>query len=187
LGGKSPGMGNAAAGLLFAAGGMIWIFFAVRRIVRWRRPEGDPLNLQLKRYGAVDEVARSLEEDFAGQEFRTHHIYVGRHWLCYAWRKQVAVRRIDTLVWAYLEQVRKRLNYIIPLGTKNQMVLWSRDGRAAVLPMRKKKAVEAALNELRRVAPWMLVGYTDSIKESWNDDREDLIAVVDRSRLSMKG
>jgi hypothetical protein len=186
LSGQSPGTGNQLAALLFAAGGIIWMFFVIRAIVRWRRPEGDPVNLQLGKYGAPENVARELEQDFAGQPFHTHRIYVGPHWVCYAWKTQVAIRRIDTLVWAYLERVRRTWN-LIPLPTKNEMVAWGRDGRAAVLPMRKKNDVEAALNELRRVAPWMLVGYSDSIKESWNNDRVDLIAVVDRSRLSLKG
>lgn len=186
LNGQSQGTGNLVAAILIAVGGITWMVFVIRRIVKWRRPEGDPVNLQLSKYGPPQEVARELEQDFAGQQFQTHRIYVGRRWLCYAWKTQVAVRRIDTLVWAYLERVRRRMNYIIPLGTKNQMVAWSRDGRAAVLPLRKHKDVEAALNELHRVAPWMLVGYSDAIKESWNNDRADLVAVVDRSRLSTK-
>ena len=161
--------------------------FVIRGIVRRRRPEGDPLNIQLSRYGPPEDVARDLAEDFAGQQFRTRRIYVGQRWLCYVWKTQVAVRRIDSLVWAYLERVKRRINYIIPLGTTNQMVAWSRDGRGAVLPLRTKKDVEAALNELHRVAPWMLVGYSDLIKESWNNDRPDLIAMVDQSRQSTNG
>jgi hypothetical protein len=176
-------MGYLLAALV-VAGGITWMVFVIRGMVKRRRPEGDPLTIQLSKYGAPEDVARELDQDFAGQQFHTHRIYVGQRWVCYVWNTQVAVRRIDTLVWVYLERVKRRMNYIIPLGTTNQMVAWSRDGRGAVLPMRKRKDVEAALRELRRVAPWMLVGYSDSIKESWNSDREDLIALVDERRSS---
>jgi len=32
------------------------------------------------------------------------------------------------------------------------------------------------------LAPWILFGYTDTLKESWNNDRQDLIAYVDQRR-----
>jgi len=96
------------------------------------------------------------------------------------------VCRIDGIVWAYLERIRRRLNGIIPIGTTNQMVMWSRDGRGAVLPLRTKKDVVQALETLQQAAPWTFIGYTDVLKESWNNDREDLIALFD-SRQTKNG
>jgi hypothetical protein len=36
---------------------------------------------------------------------------------------------------------------------------------------------------LRQIAPWIIEGYSDTLKESWNADRRDFIALVDQRRV----
>jgi hypothetical protein len=163
------------------AGGVTWLFFIGRGVIRRRRPESDPVNVQLSHYGAQQIVAGEIEQEFSDQRFRARRIYVGRRWLCYAWKTQLTICRIDTLIWAHMERIRHSVN-LIPTGTTNQMVAWRRDGRGVVMSMRRKKDVALALEALERAAPWMYVGSSDALKESWNNDREDLIALVDRRR-----
>jgi hypothetical protein len=160
------------------AGGIAWIVFAIRGVIK---PD-DPFNTQIGAYGPPEVIAREVEQEFAGQSFRPRRIYVGRQWLCYAWKKELIACRIDTIVWAYREQARRRNSKGIPLRTSNRMVAWRRDGHGVVLPLRKVRDVQLALEALRRAAPWVFVGYTDALKESWNNDREDLVALSDDAR-----
>jgi hypothetical protein len=161
--------------------GLTWFYFSFRGALRSLTESGDPLRLAMARCGDADAIARGLEQDFAGEKFRPRRVYVGRDWICYAWKSQVSVVRIDSLIWAYCEKVRHSVN-LIPTGTTKQFTAWDRHGVGTVMPMRKQKDIEAALLAVSAVAPWVFIGYTEALKESWNNDREDLIAVVDAAR-----
>ena len=52
-----------------------------------------------------------------------------------------------------------------------------RDAVATVLPVRKR-FLDASLNCIRQGAPWMPVGYTVAMAESWNTDHADLLALI---------
>jgi hypothetical protein len=171
----------AGAGLLSLA----WIVFNIRRMLRRRTPAGNPLEIQLGQCGEVKEIAQQIELEFAGQQFRPRQIFASRTWLCYVWKKQIVIRRSENLIWAYLEQVKHKTNGI-PTGTSNQVVVWHRKGWAHVLPVSKREAYNG-LDALGKVAPWMLIGYSAARKESWNNDREDLIAMVDKARREGTG
>jgi len=162
-------------------GGIAWIVGVIRGVLKRRTPSGDPLNLQLHACGDPAAVASELEQEFAGQTFRPKRVYVGGHWLCFEHKTQVTVRRIDALVWAYVERVRHKLNGVTPMGTTNQLIVWSRDGRGAAIPL-KRKAADEALKTLQAAAPWIFAGYSEALKESWNNDRDDFIALVDEAR-----
>ena len=162
-------------------GGIAWIVGVIRGVLKRRTPSGDPLNLQLHACGDPATVACELEQEFAGQTFRPKRVYVGGHWLCFEHKTQVTVRRIDALVWAHVERVRHKLNGVTPMGTTNQLIVWSRDGRGAAIPL-KRKAADEALKTLQAAAPWIFAGYSEALKESWNNDRDDFIALVDEAR-----
>lgn len=166
-------------GYLVAAGIVAVGVFCIRYIVRdWK--SGDPLDLQLRAYGNPVEVAGQIEADFVGQSFRKNHLYLGKRWLCYSRLTFLIVRRIDSLIWAYLETVQHKW-HIFKVGKTHQLVLWDRAGRGAVVAL-KKERLEEAIVSLQGLAPWILFGYTDVLKESWNHDRDDLIAHVDQRR-----
>ena len=87
---------------------------------------------------------------------------------------------LDHLVWAYRLRVWHFLNGI-PYRLSHDLMLWNRDGSVTVVPGRKARHDEA-LEELRAAAPWLPLGYSEAIKETWNSDRAELIAFVDRAR-----
>jgi hypothetical protein len=161
--------------------GLAWIYFAIRNAWRRRTPAGEPVAVHLSKSGEPGAVAAQIDQEFGGMPFKPRRIYVGKTWLCYAWKKQVSVFKIDDLVWAYFEKVRRSVN-LIPTGTTKQLVVWRRNGTGAAMPVRKAKDVEQAIAELKQAAPWMLLGYTEALKESWNSDRQDFLAAVDAGR-----
>jgi hypothetical protein len=168
-------------GVCIAAAGLAWGVFILRGVLKRRTPEGNPLNLQFAPYGDPIAVAEQIDREFAGETFRPRHVHVARSWVCFSFKAHVMVRRVDALVWAYIETVKHRWNGI-PVGTTTQLMVWSRDRRSAAMPL-KKQAAEQALLELRAAAPWMPCGYSEAMNQTWNDDSAEFIALVDESRV----
>jgi hypothetical protein len=168
----------ACAGALLA---LIWILIWVRGMLKLRTPAGDLLNIQFRKYGDPESIAHEIEQDFTGQQFRTKRVHAGRRWICYVWKSQIIVRRTDNQIWAYLERVSRKLNGMIPMPSTNQVIVWNRNGTAAVMVVKRSEAYDA-VDMFGKAAPWMLTGYSNALKESWNNDREDLIALVDKAR-----
>jgi len=165
---------------LVAAGAIAGAAFWIRHIVRSAR-SANPVDLQLGSLGDPAEIATQLDHDFAGQRFRGKRLYISPRWLSYARGKEVIVRPVETLVWAHLEKVRTRFQGLIPIWTTHQLVVWDRAGAGAVFILGKKRS-EEAIASLQTIAPWMFFGYTNALKESWNNDRDDFIAYVDQRR-----
>jgi hypothetical protein len=44
--------------------------------------------------------------------------------------------------------------------------------------------MEPPLGELRQAAPWAPVSYNEMLKDTWNNDRADFLAYLDRQRNS---
>lgn len=173
-------VGGILVGLGMEAGSAALAWYMLRGIRERAAPGGDALSEQLKPYGDPRALAGELDADFAGQSLRPKRLYLGKRWLVYSSGEPI-VRRVDDLVWAYVEAVKVRLNGVIPLGTNYQLAVWERCGRGAALELKKAEA-EGALAALSEAAPWMLVGFTEAVKESWNSDREDLLAFVAERR-----
>jgi hypothetical protein len=66
-------------------------------------------------------------------------------------------------------------------GVAYQLVIWTRKAVAHVLPMSKQET-EICLDKLAKMLPWLYIEYNDVLKESWNSDRDDFIASVDKRR-----
>jgi hypothetical protein len=90
------------------------------------------------------------------------------------------------LAWAYGEVYTappssNALGRSVDLWPHHQIVLWNRDGVAFVLPV-QTRFCQTALDVLHNAAPWLPVGYSLALKESWNTDRADLLALIDLHR-----
>ena len=172
-----------AAMILAAVAGMA---FLVKRARRLRSPAVHPLDRELAAYGNIVAVSNRINLDFKGHPFIARHVQVGTEWLCYAGKNQVTVRLIETLVWAYVERITHRLNMIIPYRPASyQLLLWDRYGRAAAIPISKRRSGKV-LEAINKAAPWLFLGYSEALKESWNADRPDLISLVDARREDVR-
>ncbi len=171
----APALGN----LMFAAAATA-IGYIVRRAHRRRTFATHPLATALGKQGELEAVVQDLNHEFAGEPV-TRPFHVGSRWLCYLRGTRIVIRRTDELIWAYTERVIHRVNYLIPYRVTYQLMIWDRAGTGTALPLRKRDA-RSALEQLGSVAPWMMFGYTEAAKETWNNDRADLIAAVDARR-----
>jgi len=182
VGDPSSYVGSRLMGAGMLVGAAIGAFFIVRGAVRRRSPAGHPLNLQFAAYGEADAVAQDIEADFQGRRFVARRVQVGRRWLCYAGKGQITVQRLDRLVWVYTERVKHRINMFIPYRPSSyQLLLWDHNGRGAAVPVRKRGA-PPALAALQNAVPWLFIGYSETLKESWNADRPEFISLVESRR-----
>ena len=171
----------------WSAAGIIWatLFLGLAVLFGWSTIKeirtGNPVDLQLQAIGDMVEVANQIETAFSNQAYRPNHLYLNHRWLCFGRGGVAIIRPIDSLIWTYMETVRHRIQGIIPYRTTNQLIAWDRTGRAAAIVLTKME-VESALEGLQVIAPWLLAGYSQTLKESWNNDREELIALVDQRR-----
>lgn len=155
-------------GVVPALGAIAWVLYRIlqagARRSRLRRSLGAAL-------GAAGDGAAKV----AGDGFPDIPLCLGRHNVYGARETDVAVLPIDHLVWAYAEKFLFRRH--------TQLVLWNRDATAIVLPVRKRYRNDA-LERLRQAAPWLPVGYNEAMKESWNADHADFLALVEAHRQS---
>ena len=179
---SSEGAGNQIVSYLAIAGGLVWLGYVARRYLARRQFATNPIGLALAGLGAVDATKAEVDGDFAGRVLDGSPLMVGSRFLCFAARGQAVILPLDQILWAYHEVVRHSVN-MIPTGRSHQLVLWKRNGEADVLPLALPE-VDSCVKKLAAAAPWLPIGYSDVLKESWNADRPEFIAMVDARRAS---
>ena len=167
-------------------GAAVGAFFILRGIKKKRSQSGHPLEMELAAYGDRARVAEDIDADFASESFTARRIQIGRRWLCYAGKGQVTIRRLDQLAWVYTERIRHRYNMIPYRPPSYQLLAWDRGGNGAAIPLRKH-AMAPVLASVKQHAPWIFTGYNENLKESWNADRREFIALLDARRREALG
>ncbi len=125
--------------------------------------------------GAALGAHGDADSDVATDRLPDIPVCVSQKWIYCAREKDVDVQPLDKMIWAYAET--------IYLRRRVQLVIWNRGAGANVLPLRRRH-LAAALDRLRRAAPWLPVGYNAAMKETWNADHREFIALVDGCRDS---
>jgi hypothetical protein len=105
---------------------------------------------------------------------------IAGEWFCFVGKDLTIVRRLDHLVWVYVEKVRRSL-FFIPIRMSHFLMVWGRDGVGTAIPGWRYD-IEQDLHVLRAAAPWLVIGYSEVLKETWNADHADLIRYVDAAR-----
>ena len=182
----AAGPGAVLIGGAMLIGSIIGGYLLLQKVRRVRSSPGYPVDSQLAAIGTLSQLSIEIDRDFAGEQFAARRVHVSRRWLCYAGKGQVTIRPLDQLTWAYTERIKHRLNAIIPYRPASyQLFLWDRNGRAAAIPVKKNDA-QACLTLLQKQAPWIFVGYNDTLKESWNSDRTEFLALVEARRQTVR-
>lgn len=119
-------------------------------------------------------LAANGDSGIACDDFPDLPVCFGKKRLYCARGKELDVQPLEDLAWAYVEEFRLH-------PTWHQLVIWNRKAQANVLPLRKC-FVAPALERLEKATPWLPVGYNNTMKESWNADHRDFLAIVDDFR-----
>ena len=81
--------------------------------------------------------------------------------------------RLENLVWAYKKAVKRRVYYVIPVGTGYSAELYFSDGNAEIDGKVKKVDEVLALADER--TPWAVKGYSDDLQKPTRARRMDLL------------
>jgi TPR repeat protein len=118
-----------------------------------------------------------IEHDFAGQQVGERRAFIGNRWVLHARGGDFVAHHADDLIWVYRERVWQIANGI-PYRITDQVVMWNRANFAGVVAMPKRLA-DASIALLKARMPWLITGYSKALRDSWNFDRADMIAMVD--------
>jgi hypothetical protein len=177
----SADAGSQLLGIAFLIAAAIGMGFVVRIAMRRLSPGLHPLDKELSAVGESAAAAGEIEAAFMGRTFAPRRSQIAGGWFCYVGRGLTIVRRLDRLVWVYRLRVTHRLNGIIPYRVSHHLMLWSRDGSVTAISGPRAR-LDKELEDLRAAASWLLFGYSEPLKETWNSDRAELIAYVDSIR-----
>lgn len=119
-------------------------------------------------------AACATNGDAASDDFPDLPVCVGKRRIYCAGDKGLVILPLEAMAWAYVEEFRLH-------PTWHQLVIWNRDAQAQVLGIRRC-FIARALAQLNRAAPWLPTGYSEAMKESWNADHRDFLALVDDCR-----
>jgi hypothetical protein len=153
-------------GAVPAIGAIAWIARTVWKASRRRSRLTQLLRAALDAHG-------ENESNVVCDLFPDLPLCISKKWIYCARDKEVDVQPLDQMMWAYAEYFTMRYHF--------QLVVWNRSACANVLPLRQRY-LSAALGRLRTAAPWLPVGYSLAMKETWNADHHDLRALVDACR-----
>jgi hypothetical protein len=148
-----------------AMGAFLWIVVgALRAEARGKR---------LRRL--LDEaLAANGDGGIAHDDFPDLPVCVSKNRLYCARGNQLDVQPLEDTIWAYVEEFRLH-------PTWHLLVIWNRKAEANVLALRKC-FIAPALERLQTAAPWLPVGYSMAMKESWNADHREFLAMVEEFR-----
>ncbi len=186
LPGPQADPGSQLLGVGFLIGGGIALFFVAQTAIRRFTPGTHPLDKECAAFGDLAAVVRDIEAAFGGRAFAPRQAQIAGLWFCYVGKGLTIIRRLDRLVWAYRLRVSHRINGVIPYRVSHDLMLWSRDGSGTAIPGSKVR-LDEDLEKVSTAAPWALIGYNETIKESWNSDRAELIQLVDARRRAGAG
>jgi hypothetical protein len=147
-----------------------WIFIAALRAQLRRGRMRRLLQAALTAHGEVG-------ADIVADGFPDIPFCVSRKWIYCARTKEIDVQPLDQLAWAYGEDFIMR-----PWA---QLAIWNRNADANVLALRKTD-IASALARLHQIAPWLPVGYNIAMKETWNADHREFLALVDQHRQTRR-
>jgi len=148
-------------------GAFLWIVIGA--------PRAEARGMRLRRL--LDEaLTANGDGGTACDDFPDLPVCLGKKRLYCARGNALDVQPLEDMAWAYVEELRLH-------PTWHQLVIWNRKAEANVLPVRKC-FIAPALERLEKAAPWLPVGHSLALKDSWNADHYDFLAMVEEFRRS---
>jgi hypothetical protein len=169
----------------------------------WSRLDRHPDLVALSRYGPPDNVVSAIDAELADEEqvvrlgqvlksFHLSHVLEGRElagevlltpsWLVCLYSedgRRLACLRLDSIVWVFREPTSFRAGPGLELPY--QAVVLDRHGARLEIPG-TAAGVSRLLAEVLSRVPWALDRFDEATERTWNEDRDQILADVDRRR-----
>lgn len=162
----------------------VLIIFGLRGVIvyiqRQRDPHKHPAFKKLARYGDVDMVVGSIEQELAmAEEPIGKRLYLTRSWVVYAQGGTFQATRLEDLIWLYKHSYRTRYS------TNYQAHYCDKHGNLMAVPASKKN-VDEMLQVVYDRAPWAIAGHTKEVSDAYKKDRQQLIAAVEQRKAKIR-
>ena len=139
------------------------------------------LKKSMQNIGLTEEV---LEQDLK-MGIRLRNLQIGRKYSLYMAGK-VKLLVHDKLLWAYIKQThtKHKVYGFIPAGTTVSYAVhvFDYDQKTCVINVAKEEQAEEVLEELKKAAPHILLGYTDEIAQMATSNFADLVNMVEQRK-----
>ncbi|MBU0980838.1 MAG: hypothetical protein KJ709_08605 [Nanoarchaeota archaeon] len=150
-----------------------------------------PIIIQMKRFSenkknVILELVKELNERKNKIEFR--NVIITSSWLCQRTFLFFKVFHFSQLYWVYIKKTRHYTNFI-PSGTTWELVFNLFDGKDIIgYPTKSgnKKDSETIIEEIHKRVPWAFFGYSDEIKNEWQNNPIVIINAVHERILEIQ-
>jgi len=176
-----PGSGSAWSTIIgIAALAVISIWILIRLLRRSTNPAKHPIAKNLSRYGDWQQLAQEIDAQMAEpHEIYRNHFHLTRDWLIYQTKSHFDAIPFRDLIWQYMFQITYQ-SFGIITGKDYSLMVCDRYGKNKNFPYGKDSAALLDLLEkLREHAPWAYTGYAAETENTWNQEPEKMIAIVD--------
>jgi len=164
---------GTAVGLI-ATGGVLLAMY------RFINPLAHPAMRALERFGQVESISRQIDMDMSSPHKQLgKKIHLTSHWLVYA-GGAIQAMPYTAIMWGYKQVTQHRTNGI-PTGKTYAAYVFDQYGKQLTIPG-KEAQVNEFLQELANLAPGMVLGYSDELKQLWNKERSRFIQAVEERR-----
>ena len=184
--GTTSASGDAQASALVWAGifALVALGAGGALALRLPAPAKHPAWRRATTYGDPEAVQREIDSEvMAATTTRLHSLTITPHWLLRRRLFGLDLARLDDLMWAYRADTRHYMNGI-RTGKTVEVTLHLRDGRRWKLNARRIHVANAILDEIKKAAPWVQVGYSEELELAWEHGLESWIEEIDQRRVA---
>ena len=164
-----------------------FIWSLVNLLQHATNPAKHPIAKEFSRYGDWQQLAQEIDAQLS-EPHETHgkSFHLTRDWLVYQTKSRFDAVPYRDLIWQYMFQVTYQ-SFGFITGRVYSLMVCDRHGVIKNLPYGKDSAaVVNLLEKLREHAPWAYTGYSAETENTWNEGRENMIAMVDARKQAME-
>ena len=102
-----------------------------------------------------------------------------KSWIIYSGFLSLDFTKLDRTAWVY-KKVTKHYRNFIPVGKSYEIIINTLNGTTS-LPIKNQRGDEL-ISELSRLAPWIVLGYSDDLNRIWGKDRARFLSAVEERK-----
>jgi hypothetical protein len=160
-----------------------------KALARIRNMENSPIYRSLKRHDVPPEtVAQMIDNEFKQEGVTVvKSLMLSSSWLLHKTLFNLSIVHLNEIIWIYAKVTSHSYNFI-PTGKSYGFIVADQAGRMIELDLGRGKSSEreatSFLQNLAAQIPWIIVGYSDELKEEYTKDRRAFVAAVQQRKSS---
>ena len=161
----------------------LWGLLLVMR--RSNDPASHPVLKALARFGPLDFVTSRIEAEMAGEHQKIGKLNLTHSWVVYEDKTNLKATRLEDVTWIYKHITTQRY-YGIPVSKTYTTMVYDRYGaQLKLVGGRKEQSTDEMLRAIAGRAPWAVMGFSNELAQTWQKDREEFLAAVERRKAEI--